>query len=157
VLSPTRRSGRFIRYAVGSAFATGVSAVTFALAYRMLHAGPQLASVAAFSAGAVVNFVSNRFWAWSRRHRLGGQALAESRSDKLRGLGRDLAGYLTLAVATALAAAGVTTLTERLTRTWVLVEASYFGTYAAMFLVKFVLLDRVVFRSRHQVAKTTRV
>jgi putative flippase GtrA len=143
VLSPTRWNGRFVRYAVGSAFATGVSAVTFAVAYRALHAGPQVASVAAFSAGAVVNFVSNRFWAWERRHRLG--------------LGRDLAGYLTLAVATALAAAGVTTLTERLTRTWVLVEASYFGTYAAMFLVKFVLLDRVVFRSRHQVAKTTRV
>jgi putative flippase GtrA len=143
VLNLTRRNGRFIRYAVGSAFATGVSAVTFAVVYRGLHAGPQVASVAAFGAGAVVNFVSNRFWAWSGRHRLG--------------LGRDLAGYLTLAVATALAAAGVTSLTERLTRAWVLVEASYFGTYAAMFLVKFVLLDRVVFRSRHQVPKTTRV
>jgi putative flippase GtrA len=142
-LPTTTRNGRFVRYAVGSAFATAVSAVTFAVAYRALHAGPQVASVAAFTAGAVVNFLSNRFWAWSRRHRLG--------------LGKDLAGYLTLAVATALAAAGVTSLTERFTRTWVLVEASYFGTYAAMFLVKFVLLDRVIFRSRHQVAKTTRV
>jgi putative flippase GtrA len=139
----TSRNGRFVRYAIGSAVATGVSGVTFAVAYRALHAGPQVASVAAFVAGAMVNFVSNRFWAWSRRHRLG--------------LGRDLAGYLTLAVATAGAAAGVTTLTERLTSAWVLVEASYFGTYAAMFLVKFVLLDRVVFRSRHQVVNTTRV
>jgi putative flippase GtrA len=142
-LPTTTRNRRFVRYAVGSAFATAVSAVTFAVAYRALHAGPQVASVAAFSAGAVVNFVSNRFWAWSRRHRLG--------------LGRDLAGYLALAVTTALAAAGVTSLTERFTRAWLLVEASYFGTYAAMFLVKFVLLDRVIFRSRHQVAKTTRV
>lgn len=123
-------------------FATGVSAVTFAVAYRLLHAGPQLSSVAAFAAGAAVNFVANRFWAWSRRHRLG--------------LGRDLAGYLALAVATALAAAGVTSLAEKYTRAWVLVEAAYFATYAAMFLVKFVLLDRVIFRSRHHVVRTTR-
>ena len=153
----TTRGGRFVRYAVGSAFATGVSAVTFAVAYRALHAGPQVSSVAAFAAGAVVNFVSNRFWAWSRRHGLDSRTLARSRADKLRDLGRDLAGYLTLAVSTALAAVAVTSLTERFTRTWVLVEASYFGTYAAMFLLKFVLLDRVIFRSRHQVAKTTRV
>jgi putative flippase GtrA len=135
--------GRFLRFALGSAFATGTSALAFALAYRGLHAGPQVASVTAFAAGALVNFVCSRFWAWSRRQRLG--------------LGRDLAGYLALAVTTALAAAAVTTVAERYTRAWVLVEASYFGTYAAMFLVKFVLLDRVIFRSRHQVVKTTRV
>jgi putative flippase GtrA len=134
--------GRFVRYAAGSAAATGASAVTFALAYRGLHAGPQVASVTAFAAGALVNFVSARFWAWSRRHRLG--------------LSRDLAGYLALAVTTALAAATVTTIAERHTRTWLLVMAAYFGTYAAMFLVKFVLLDRVIFRSRHHVVKTTR-
>jgi putative flippase GtrA len=134
--------GRFVRYAVGSAFATGASAVTFAVAYRGLHAGPQVASVTAFAAGALVNFVAGRFWTWSRRHRLG--------------LGRDLVGYLALAVTTALAAAVVTSVTERYTRAWLLVEASFFGTYAAMFLVKFVLLDRVIFRSRHHVVNTTR-
>jgi putative flippase GtrA len=137
------RKGRFLRYVVGSAFATGTSAVTFAVAYRLLHTGPQVSSVTAFAAGAAVNFVANRFWAWSRHQRLG--------------LGRDLAGYLVLAVSTALAAAAVTSLAERYTRTWALVEASYFATYAAMFLVKFVLLDRVIFRSRAQVARTTRV
>jgi putative flippase GtrA len=107
-----------------------------------MHAGPQVSSVAAFTAGAVVNFTANRFWAWSRRHRLG--------------LGRDLAGYLALAVCTALAAAGVTSLTEKYTQNWALVEGSYFATYAGMFLVKFVLLDRVIFRSRAQVVRTTR-
>ena len=51
---------------------------------------------------------------------------------------------------TAPAAAAVTTVAERHTRAWRAGGGSYFGTYAAMFLVKFVLLDRVVFRSRHQ-------
>jgi putative flippase GtrA len=156
-LIPSRR-GRFVRYALCSVCATAVSALTFAVAYRLLHAGPQVASVAAFAAGAAVNFVANRFWTWSRRHPLGGRTPARGRSDKLRGLGlgRDLAGYLVLAVSTALAAVAVTSVTERHTRAWVLVEASYFATYAAMFLVKFVVLDRVIFRSRHQVVSTTR-
>ena len=136
------RAGRFVRYSVGSALATLVSAVTFALAYRGLQTGPAVASIAAFAAGVVVNFVANRFWAWSRRHRLG--------------LGRDLAAYTTLAITTALAAVGVTSLIDQHTDTWILVEVSYFATYAAMFLVKFVLLDRVIFRSRAQVESTTR-
>ncbi len=141
-MSASFQTGRFLRYAAGSALATAVSAVSFAVTYRAAGAGPQFASVTAFASGAAVNFVSNRFWAWSRRHRLG--------------LGRDLAGYVTLAVSTALAAIGITTLTERHTDRWALVEASYFGTYALMFVVKFVLLDRVVFRSRAHVDSTTR-
>jgi putative flippase GtrA len=132
---------RFVRYAVGSALATLVSAVTFAVSYRM-NLGPEVSSVAAFAAGALINFVANRFWAWARRQR--------------RGLGRDAAWYALLAVGTALVAIGVTTVTD-----WyvdqagtspnhqaLLVEASYFATYAAMFFVKFVLLDRLIFRPR---------
>lgn len=141
-LAPPRGRIRFFRYALGSAAATIVSAVTFALVYRELDAGPQAASIAAFLSGAMVNFTANRFWAWSRRQR--------------PGLGRDMAGYAVLAVATALAAAGVTSLTERQTRSLVVVELSYFATYAAMFLLKFVVLDRVLFRSRAEVESTTR-
>jgi putative flippase GtrA len=138
----SRQLIRFIRYAAGSAIATLVSAVTFAVSYRLLNLGPEVSSVAAFAAGALINFVAYRFWAWARRQR--------------RGLGRDAAWYALLAVGTALVAIGVTTVTD-----WyvdqagatpnhqaLLVEASYFATYAAMFLVKFVLLDRVIFRAR---------
>ena len=135
---------------MGSAAATLVSAATFALMYRTAHSGPRLASLTAFAAGALVNFVANRFWAWDRRGQLG--------------LGRDLASYAVLAIATALAAAGVTSATESYAprvgafaaHLALVVEASYFATYAAMFLVKFALLDRVIFRSRAQVEKTTR-
>ena len=139
---------RFLRYAVGSGLATLTSAVAFALVYRGLDQGPRVATGAAFLAGAVVNFTTNRFWAWKRRAR--------------RGLGRDVLSYATLAIAAALAAAAATSATHALlrdadpNRRAVLVEASYFATYALLFVVKFVVLDRLVFRSRHQVPSTTR-
>jgi putative flippase GtrA len=142
------RRGRFLRYAAGSIAAVLVSAVAFALAYRLLDLGPRIASGSAFLAGAIVNFSASRFWAWDRRHR--------------SGLGRDVLSYAALAVVIALVAAGVTSLTDGYlagtdpNRRAVLVEASYFATYATLFLVRFILLDRVLFRSRHQVPSTTR-
>jgi putative flippase GtrA len=143
------RRGRFARYALGSAGAVLVSAVAFALAYRLFDLGPQLSSLAAFLAGALVNFTASRFWAWERRQR--------------RGLRRDALGYALLALCCALTAAAVTSAVHAVLRDAdpgqraVLVEASYFAVYAAVFLVRFVLLDRVLFRSRHQVPSTTRV
>ncbi len=140
------RWGRFLRYAATSAVATAVSAACFAVAYRLLRLGPEAASGCAFAGGALVNFTGSRFWAWARRER--------------RGLGRDAAGYAALAIGTALAALGVTTLADayagRLAisddqRTLV-VEAAYFATYGAVFLVKFVLLDRFLFGSERRPA-----
>jgi putative flippase GtrA len=134
--------GQFLRYTASSVAATAFSAVAFAAAYRFFHLGPGLASVSAFVAGFLVNFLGNRYWAWARRQR--------------HRLGRDVLGYAVLAVASALVATTVTSLadgyTERLgvsgDRRAVLVETAYFATYAAMFMVKFVLLDRVLFASR---------
>jgi len=142
------RRGRFVRYAAGSAGAVLVSALAFAIAYRLLGLGPQRASGAAFLAGAVVNFGASRFWAWQRRQR--------------SGLGRDVVGYVLLALGMAVVAAGVTSLADAElagadpTRRAILVEVCYFATYATLFLVRFLVLDRVVFRSRHQVPSTTR-
>ena len=147
-MTQPRSVTRFVRYALGSGLATATSAVAFALAYRVLDQGPRVATCAAFLAGALINFTANRFWAWNRRAR--------------HGLGRDALSYAALAGFAALAAAVVTSLTHALLRDAdpdrraVLVEASYFATYAVLFVVKFVVLDRVVFRSRHQVPSTTR-
>jgi putative flippase GtrA len=128
---------RFARYALGSALATGVSAAVFALAYAV-NAGPRVSSIAAFASGAVINFMVGRFWAWRRRP---------------FALGRNVVGYAVVALLTALAATAVTSATDWYARHGhlseprraLLVELSYFATYGAMFLVKFVLLDRVVF------------
>ncbi len=147
--SPARSwRGRFVRYAAGSAGAVLVSALAFALAYRLLDLGPRVASVSAFAAGALVNFTASRFWAWQRRDR--------------SGLGRDMLSYVLLAIAIAGTAALVTSVVDAQLsdadpdRRAVLVEGAYFATYATLFLVRFVLLERVIFRSRHQVPSTTR-
>jgi putative flippase GtrA len=145
---------RFIRYAIGSGLATATSAVAFAIVYRVLGEGPRLASVTAFLLGAVVNFTSNRFWAWRR----------VVRRRPRPGLGRDALFYAIVAVVSALAATGVTSLTHAALadadpdKRAVLVEMSYFATYAALFLVKFVVLDRLVFhtKDRNHVDSTTR-
>ena len=142
--------GKFARYALGSVLATATSAVVFAVAYQVCHLGPRLSTAVAFLAGAVVNFTANRFWAWGRRRRAG--------------LGRDALAYGALALLTALIAAQATATAEahaaQLEDAYraVVVEVSYFSVYGAMFLVKFLVLDRIVFapRSRSQVEQTTR-
>lgn len=144
---------RFIRYAIGSGLATASSAVAFAIVYRVLGEGPRFASVTAFLAGAVVNFTSNRFWAWRR----------VVRGRPRPGLGRDALFYAIVAVVSALAATGVTSLTHAALadadpdKRAILVEASYFATYAVLFLLKFVVLDTFVFHTndRNHVDTTT--
>ncbi len=138
------RARRFIRFALGSGAATATSAAAFYLVFH-LGAPAVAASVCAFASGFVVNFVAGRFWAWNRR--------------SPAGLGRDMLSFLALAVSTALAATAVTSLTDHYARhsaslsthLTLVVEGAYFATYAAVFLVKFTVLDRVVFRSRPQV------
>ena len=141
------RARRFIRFALGSGAATVTSAAAFYLVFH-LGAPAVAASVCAFASGFVINFVAGRFWAWDRR----GAA----------GLGRDALSFLALAVSTALAATAVTTLTDHYARhsaslnthLALVVEGAYFATYAAVFLVKFTVLDRVVFRARTDVDST---
>jgi putative flippase GtrA len=138
------RARRFIRFALGSGAATLTSAAAFYLVFH-LGAPAVAASVCAFAAGFVVNFTAGRFWAWNRRTPIG--------------LGRDALSFLVLAVTTALAATAVTTLTDHYARhsaslsahLALVVEGAYFATYAAVFLIKFTVLDRVVFRSHPEV------
>jgi len=136
---------RFLRYAVGSAIASLVSAVVLAVTAWTSVVAPAVASVVAFVAGAVVNFVVYRFWAW--RHTV---------TRAIATIGRDLAGYAVIAVSTAVIATGATYLAGRYAdhaalgsaaRT-LLLEGAYFGVFAVMFAVKFVILDRYVFVHR---------
>ena len=134
---------RFVRYSVGSALATAVSAVVFAMAYHVHGIGPEISSIAAFLSGALVNFSVSRLWTW--------------RGPRRRRVSRDALGFAVIAVLTALAATVATSVTEGYARRTgmtptgraILVEGAYFFVYAAMFLIKFALLDRVVFRYQH--------
>ena len=133
------RLERFVRFCLSSLLATAVSAGVFALAYH-LNAGPRGASVAGFFSGFTVNFTAGRFFAWRHRTR--------------ERLGRQMVGYAVVAVATLLLATWATTTAQQYAQrvdnehVALVVEAAYLGTYGIMFLLKFALLDRLVFASR---------
>ncbi len=144
------RAGLWARYAAGSVIAGVISQAVFVLCYA-LGVAAAAASVAAFVAGAVPNYLLNRRWAWRRA----------GRAD----LARETAPYMLIVVLTALAAAAVTTAADAFVptvvddHTWqvVLVGAAFLGTYGIVFVLKFVLFDRLVFaRSRHQVPTRAR-
>ena len=126
------------RYSASSVVATVVSQVAFALCY-WLGTSAVLATLVAWLTGAVPNYVLSRRWAWGRQ----GQLLP----------------YAMIVIGSAVTAALVTTATDHLVQgidshAWktVLVTGSYFGTYGVLFILKFVLFDRLVFAKPAAVA-----
>ena len=132
MLKPHR--GRLLlwaKYSASSVIATVVSQVAFALCY-WFGTSAIVATLVAWVCGAVPNYVLNRRWTWGRS----GQKLP----------------YTIIVVGSAVTAAIVTSVTDHLVQPleshlWktVLVTGSYLGTYAVLFIVKFVLFDRLVF------------
>ncbi|WP_328524789.1 GtrA family protein [Kribbella sp. NBC_00359] len=126
------------RYSASSVVATVVSQVAFALCY-WLGTSAVVATLVAWLTGAVPNYVLSRRWAWGRQ----GQLLP----------------YAMIVIGSAVTAALVTTATDHLVQgidshAWktVLVTGSYFGTYGVLFILKFVLFDRLVFAKPAAVA-----
>ncbi|RKS72737.1 putative flippase GtrA [Motilibacter peucedani] len=153
----------FSRYGIGSVVAAVTSELVF-VAVVAAGGSTLAANVAGFLAGAVPNYALNIGWAW--RHREGSTAVRLRR-------------YAVVSVVSALAAYATTTLAESLagslsgTSRTLLLGAVYLGTYAVLFVAKYVALDRYVFstptgggtaagrearapRSRHHVPSTTR-
>jgi putative flippase GtrA len=119
------------KYSASSVIATVVSQLAFALSY-WFGAAAIVATLVAWLAGAVPNYVLNRRWTWGRS----GQKLP----------------YTMIVIGSAVTAAVVTSVTDHLAQPvdshalkTLLVTGSYFGTYAVLFIVKFVLFDRLVF------------
>jgi putative flippase GtrA len=119
------------RYSASSVVATVVSQLAFALCYWFGTAAIA-ATVVAWFAGAVPNYVLNRRYTWGRS----GQKLP----------------YTIIVLGSAVTAAVVTSVTDHLVQpleshAWktILVSGSYLATYAILFIVKFVLFDRLVF------------
>ncbi|MGY4767779.1 GtrA family protein [Kribbella sp. CWNU-51] len=126
------------RYSASSVVAVVVSQVAFALCY-WLGASAVAATLVAWLAGAVPNYLLSRRWAWGRQGRL--------------------LPYAMIVIGSAVTAALVTTATDHLVQgidshAWktVLVTGSYFGTYGVLFILKFVLFDRLVFAKPAAVA-----
>jgi putative flippase GtrA len=126
------------KYSASSVIAGLISELAFVICY-WIGTAPLLATVAAFVAGAVPNYVLNRRWAWGRK----GRADAK----------RELLPYVAIILVTAAAAALTTTVADHWIRdrveshAWqtIWVSAVFLGTYGVMFILKFVLFDRFVF------------
>lgn len=129
--------GRVARYAAGSVVATVCSEVAFLLLYGSLGAAPAVASVGGWLAGAVPNYWLNRSWTWQRRDRPSlTRELAPYAAIVLVTLG--LAALATTAADRVFAAAGVSS-HARL----VLVGGTFLAVYGAVFVLRFVLFDRL--------------
>ncbi len=129
------------RYTGASVIAGVISEVVFVITY-WFGAVPLVASLVAFVAGAVPNYLMNRYWAWQRRGR--------------PNRGREVLPYAVIVIVTALIAILVTTAADRWVREHVtahalqvtLVAIAFLATYGAMFILKFILFDRFIFVDR---------
>lgn len=130
---------RWARYTTASVVAGIISTGTLLVLYGLDLVSPQAASVIAFLAGAVPNYLLSRAWTWRGRNR--------------RKPLREIVPYAAIVVATTVAAAMLTGVTDEhvhllTSLRWLqvlLVGGVFVGTYVAMFVVKFLLLDWLVF------------
>ncbi|MCU1459914.1 MAG: hypothetical protein JWL73_4006 [Actinomycetia bacterium] len=131
-----RLPARLSRYAIGSLVALVTSEVTLLVLYGNGLVGASAASVIAFFAGAVPNYLLNRLWVWKRR-------------DRVR-VRRELVPYvavsaITLVVAAvamdAAAAIGPSSHRERT----LFVGFAYIVVYGALFLLKYAVYQRFIF------------
>jgi putative flippase GtrA len=130
---------RFSRYFLGSLVAVVTSETAFVLCYGSGLLGTTGSSAVAFVAGAIPNYILNRWWAWGRRGR--------------PRVGREIIVYAGISIVSLVAAALATgwagrwaphvaaTRAERTT----IVAAAYLATYGALFVLKFLAFELVVF------------
>ena len=132
---------RAFRYAAGSGVAAAASEIMFVVAFGLLHAAAAVATVAAFLAGALPNWVLNRRWAWSRR-------------DQVRVRG-EVVPYVAIIVGALVITTAATTAANSLASGlshWaatLVVDGTFVVVTGGLFVAKFVLFDRVVFARAH--------
>ena len=140
-MRPSARTRRLSTYTAGSVIAAVCSEVALVVCYGLLGWAPAVSSTIAWVAGAVPNYWLNRSWTWQRRGR-----------PSLR---HEVLPYVAIMLGTLALAALVTKGVDGwlrglevsgTTRT-VAVAAAFLGVYVLMFVVRYVLLDRL-FRPR---------
>jgi putative flippase GtrA len=121
--------------------ATVLSQLTLTGLFWLGGVNATTASLVAFVAGAIPNFIVNWKWTWGRSGR--------------PAVLRELLPYIAIIVGGGLAATALTTLTDHVlaplvtdrgART-ITLDIAYLSSYAILFVLKFALLDRV-FRNR---------
>ncbi len=129
--------GRVWRYAAGSVVATACSEAVFLLLYGVVAATPAVAATVGWLAGAVPNYWLNRSWTWRQRGR-------PSFKREVLPYVAIILGTLVLAVAATSWVDAALTDDEAATGLRVgLVGATFLAVYAAVFVLRFFLLDRL--------------
>lgn len=138
-------SVRFSKFTVGSIVATVLSQATLVGLYGWEHTNATIASVVAIVVGAIPAFVINWKWTWGR--------------DGRPALLREVLPYVVIIAAGGLAATGLTTLTDHVlaplvttSHAWrtVILDIVYVASYAALYVVKFALLNKVFTARKEQ-------
>ncbi len=139
--SGLRRHGRLatlVRYGAVSGVATSTSLVVLGILVGLLGVGAVLANVVATAVGTVPSFELNRRWVWAYPGR--------------RSIAREVVPFATLSFAglvlSTLAVRVASAHTASLSRTWhtLAVEGANVAAYGALWVLQFVVLDRVLFR-----------
>ena len=131
---------RFSRYFIGSVVAFGASEVVFLTVYGLRWASPQVATVWSFAAGIPTNYLLNRRWTWQRR------GLPPLRSELLPYAAIVSISVVSSAVGTAAMDRWLQSVTLPRAAEILLVGATFAAINGGLFLAKYVLLDRLVFR-----------
>lgn len=129
----------FTRFAAGTAVSTACSQLAFVLLFGVVQAGAAASGAAAFLAGAIPNFFIHRFWTWRRSGPVG--------------MRRELLPYLAVITFSGLVATSLTTGVDRLVGAELhdhvvhtaVIAIVFSLSYLPLFVVKFALLDRLVF------------
>lgn len=129
---------RLVRALMSSGLATGMSQVTLIVLLTM-DVNPTVASAAAFVAGAIPNYFVARRWAWNRK----------GKPD----FKRELLPYLSVIALGGLASMTLTTVAGWITEPLriegfvriIVLDVAFLSSYALVFLIKFLLLDRFVY------------
>jgi putative flippase GtrA len=127
---------RFSRYTAGSVVAFATSEVTLILCFGTGLMGAALASVVAFLAGAIPNYMLNRSWVWKRRGPVP--------------IRRELVPYVLVSLATLVIGALATSFAAAIApgghRTQTLfVAIAYFVSYGVLFVAKFAVYQQFIF------------
>ena len=143
VVHPDRVSGRALRCLAVSVGTTVLSAVVLVTLVLAVHVGPAAANVVAVCCGIPPSYAANRRWTWGRSGR--------------GSVAREVVPFWVLS----LAGLALSTVVVAVIGAWsvgwsdtvraVVLPMAEAGTFAALWIVQFVLLDRVIFRT----ARTT--
>ena len=145
VVHPDRVSGRALRCLAVSVGTTILSAVVLVTLVLALHVGPAAANVVAVCCGIPPSYAANRRWTWRRSGR--------------GSLAREVVPFWVLSLTGLALSTVVVAVIGAWSVAWsdavraIVLPVAEAGTFAALWVVQFVLLDRLIFRAhamRHQ-------